>query len=166
MRLPGEPAHGLGEIAGTDQPEPVDGRVAEGGQIVGGVTAIARAAVFGERRIADMMKAVFDRAPVVADERQQAVGIGLGVRERRDGVGGLDLVPTLYCLFADHAADLVGSGPVAMVVQCGRGGDGPLLKPTVTFVERAGCLLFGDALLIGMRGLVLGKRKTVSPGRR
>lgn len=53
---------------------------------------------------------------------------------------------------ADHTTDLVDSGPVEMVVQRDRSRDGPLLKPTVTLVERAGRLLFGGSLLIGVRG--------------
>lgn len=158
-RLSNEAAHGLGEIAGTDQSEPVDGRVAEGGQIVGGVTTEDCAVVFIERRIADVMQAVFDHAPMVTDEGQQASGIGPGAWERRDEVGGLDLALALNGSLADHAADLAGAGPVEMVVQRGCRRDGPLLKPTVTFVQRAGRLLFGGAFATDLRG-------KKSPGRR
>lgn len=75
--MPSEAAHGLGEIAGTDQSEPMDGRVAEGRQVVGGMAAVDRAAVFVERRIAHVMQTVFDCAPVATDEGQQAAGVRL-----------------------------------------------------------------------------------------
>lgn len=111
-----------------------------------------RAVVFVKGCIAHVMKTVFDCAPMITDERQQAAGICFGARERRDEVGSLDLAFALNGSLANHAADLVGSGPVEMVFQRGCGGDGPLLKPTVAFVERAGRLLFGGSFADGVRG--------------
>lgn len=56
--------------------EPIEGGVAEGGEVLGGVAAEDRAAILGESVIADVMHTVFDGSPVTTDQRQECGCVG------------------------------------------------------------------------------------------
>ena len=158
--MPCEAAGCGGEIDGLHRSVPIEGRVSQRSEILGGVTSEDRAAVLIERGLAHLRHAVFDGSPVIADEREPLRRIRSTARERGDVVGRLDLAFAVLGSLAHHTTDLLHAGPIAVVVQRGRGGDGSLLKATVALVQRAGGLLFGSALANGVRGPVFERRKT------
>lgn len=136
LRLSCESAYCGGEIAGAALPEPVEGGVSEGGQILGGVTSENRAAVLVERGVAHVMQAVFNRAPMSSDEFQKFRSRGTMTWNRGHEVSGLEFATTFDCPFARNAEDLLDTRPVEMTTQGCRGRDRSFLQATVSLVHR------------------------------
>ena len=150
--MPCEAAGCGGEIDGLHRSVPIEGRVSQRREILCGVASEDGAAVLIERGLAHMMHAVFDGSPVIADQREQLRRVRATAREGGDVLGRLDLAFAALGSLAHHTTDLLHAGPIAVVVQRGRGGEGAFLKATVALVQRAGGLLFSSALLLRMRG--------------
>ena len=64
---------------------------------------------------------------VIADEGQQLVRVGTSAGHGRDVVRRLDLTLAVLGPLAHHATDLLHAGPIDVVIQRGRGGDGAFL---------------------------------------
>ncbi len=145
---------------------PIQGGVPERREVLCGVAAKDRATVLIERRIAHVMHAVFEGAPMVTDEGEQLVRVGVVSRQGRDVVGRFGFALAVFGSLAHDATNLLHAGPVDVVVQRGRGRDGSLLLATVVLVQRVRGLLFSSSRLVAVRGPVFKKRKTVPPVRR
>jgi hypothetical protein len=142
-----EAADGGSEIDGSAAAEPVEGRVAQGREVLGRVTAENGAAILVERRIADMMQAVFDGSPMAADELQQSLGIGLMASERGHVIGRLGPPSASMKAFADNSTDLPDLRPVKMPIETNRTRQRPPLATAVSLVTRRRGLSFRSPLL-------------------
>ena len=154
LRLPCEAADGGSEIDGSSTPQPVEGRVAQGRQVLGRVTPENRAAILIQRRVAYVVQAVLDRGPVLARQLLQPLRVGLRASQRRDVVGRLGLPGAPVEAFADQAADLAHLRPVELLIQADGARQRPSLAPAMTLVTRRGGLSFRLPLPL----LVGGKR--------
>lgn len=117
--------------------EPVEGGVAEGGEVLWGVTSNDRAAVLAEGFVADVVGAVFDGSPMVADERFERGCVRSRSRERGDVVGCLGRCDAADGPCANNLADLLHAGPADIVRERCCGCQCATLDAAVPFVRRA-----------------------------
>lgn len=131
----GELAEGRGDFFVTGDAQQVDGGIAEGGQVVGGVADLYLTLVFAEGHIADPVQAFDAPMRLPADDEQGGVGAEAG--ETRDGILHLHRLAALREGGAFQPADLPQTGPVEMFGQAGAGLQMPLDPPSVALARRA-----------------------------
>lgn len=135
--------------------EPVEGGVAKSGKVLGGVAAFDGAAVLAEGFIADVVGAVFDGSPVVADERFERGCVGSGSRERRDVVSGLGRRHAADGAFTNDLAHLLHAGPADVVRERCRGGQCATFDAAMPFVQRADAISIDGPFAKSVGGLDL-----------
>lgn len=87
----------------------------------GGVAAFDGTAILAEGFVADVVSAVFDGSPVVADERFERGCVGSGSRERRGVISGLGRRHAADGAFTNDLANLFHAGPADVVRERCRG---------------------------------------------
>lgn len=78
--------------------------------------------------------------------------IGARLWQGRDVVRRLGLTLAGPNSLANDSTDLFHAGPADVIVQRGRGGDGPHFETTVAHTQSAGGLLFSNTLTVAVRG--------------
>ena len=112
MRLAREAADGGGELTDSGHSEPVDRGVSEGCQILRRIPAEDCTTILIQRRIADVVDAVFDGTPVTSDKFQKFRRGGAMTWDRRDVVGRFGLGAAIPSAVSHDSTDLIDTGPV------------------------------------------------------
>lgn len=147
--------------------EPVEGGVAKSGEVLGGVAAFDGATILSEGFVADVVGAVFDGPPVVADERFERSCVRSRSRERRDVVGCLRRRDIAEGAFTNDLAHLFHAGPADVVRERCRGCQCATLDAAVPFIQRADVVPIDGpfAKSVGGLGLFLGSDAAVRNSR-